>query len=697
MVMRSIVIALLLRSAVAAPKRPRLSRPVVRQYKHETVLEKMVDYIQKAGELLQIVRPAFVYHMDELAEKYSLVDVLWTGEYLAAVGRFSTANANLVSLFEQQGIDGAEPPRFRQLTGLLPRFENVLSSLFRSRSTKLVTLESAALSIQFLHHQTPRAIWTAIGFYTSAIMSRSWTESLVELALARDPGCPYDVISGISGAVFDNYRHASGHGSYSTTDSSGYTIDMTNWATVFLPATAAPGGAIDIPAMLAAGGLFRTDVPIEEFLDLFSPAAPDIVANQHARWRTLLDAAHHGTLWTKERFASPYPPTHFHYHQPIFDRGQSSYADVNFCLHLMRASRFHKYSDCMQLGGDGLSYMRLIDRIAQDPRQFLETVPVIIPRLGEAPHGKYHVMHGHWRLWEPLVMRMAEILNNKQVVSDPTVSQFNSHEHFVRICTRAFAEYIVEISHTGMDYHASQQFLRGASSNLSFSYIVFFLFLFGFHYIQFRAAVRRNDSHLLDRLWREFLGTARTDMANKTNYSKMSVVLVYWGCCLREPLQTVFHNTRTLRLLHTHVGWDMPIEVLNLWIRLAVVFNVTKEYLIKFIQRINFTSIVNRGLDAILHRNQKNMDGIEKLKDIDADVEIIKEFLRTSLGTTWAQVITPSTDNLLGLNMTDWGGDRSAAQKLSHTPWAQIRATALNYREWVKKTITKAARWHTWA
>ena len=362
----------------------------------------------------------------------------------------------------------------------------------------------------------------------------------------------------------------------------------------------------------------------------------------------------------------------------------------------MRDSPWHRYSDCIMLGGDGLSFMRLIDRIAQDPRQFLHTTPVIIPRLGEAPHGKFHIMHGHWRLWEPLLMRMAQVLNNRQVVSDPTVSQFNQHEHFVRICTRAFAEYILEISQTGMDYHSSQQFLRGASSNLSFSYIVYFLFIFGFHYVQFRAAVRRNDSHLLDLLWREFLGTARTDMANKTNYSKMTVVLIYWGCCLVEPLQTIYHNTRTIRLLHTHVGWDMPIEVLNLWIKLAVVYNVTKEYLRKFIRRINFTHVVNRGLDAMMRRNQKNMDGIETPKNIDADVEEIKEFLRKTLGTTWAEVTVPSTDNLLGVNMSDWGGDRTAAEKLSHTPWAQIRAAALNYRGWVESTITKASRWHKW-
>ena len=293
-------------------------------------------------------------------------------------------------------------------------------------------------------------------------------------------------------------------------------------------------------------------------------------------------------------------------------------------------------------------------------------------------------------------MRMALLLDNKQVVSDPSVSQFNVHEHFIRICTQAFAEYIIEISKTGMDYHNSHQFLSRASFNLSFAYICQFQFLFGFHYVQFRAAVRRNDSHLLDMLWREFLGTARTDRANKTNYSKMAVILIYWGSCLVEPLQTVYHNTRTVRLLHTHVGWDMPIEMLNLWIKLAVVYNVTKEYLIKFIRRINFTHVVQRGLDAIMQRKSNDMDGIETPKNIDADVKLIKEFLKDSLGSTWAEVTVPSHANLLDLDLTDWGGDRTDAAKIAGTPWAQIQRAALNYRDFVKKKLAKSCNWHIW-
>ena len=660
--------------------------------------DKLAQFVRKSAELLNIVRPPYVYHMDCIEERNAMIDTLWTGEYASALGRFSSANPGLITLFEAQGMDDDRAPRFHTITGQMPRFEATLTSLFRSRSQKMVPLETAALSVRFLHFQTPRSLWTGVTFFSGGlVMSRTWTEQLVDSALARDPGCPYNVAQGISGAVFDNFNLKAGYGSYSTLSSTGLSIDMTNWATVFIPRTAVPCGSIDIEALLASGGIFRTDVVLEQFLDMFSLLAPDITSNQHWRWRHYSDATVAGKLWDKEPFASPYPPTHFHYHSPIFDRGQSSYVDVNFCLDLMRSSPFHRYSNAIQLGGDGLSYMRLIDRIAQDPRKYLWTTPVIIPRLGESPHGKFHVLHGNWRLWEPLIMRMALLLHNKQVATDPGVSQFNESEHFIRIMTRAFSEYIVEVSSGAADYHSSKPFLKRASVNLSFNYICQFLFLFGFHYVQFRTAVRSNNSPMLDVLWREFLSVAKTDKANKTNYAKMTVSLIYWGSCLVEPLSTVFHNTRTIRLLHTHVGWDMPIEVLNLWIRLAVVYNITREYLCKFIHRLNFTHVVNRGLNNILKQNQKNLDGIESLKNIDADVEMIKEFLREKLGRTWKEVTTPSTDNQLGLDMTHWGGDRSNANKLANTPWAQIRRGMSDYRTYVKDRLAANCRWHKWA
>ena len=121
---------------------------------------------------------------------------------------------------------------------------------------------------------------------------------------------------------------------------------------------------------------------IEDFIDGFSMYAPDIVRNQRIRWAAFLDkASTPGGVWESEPYNSPYPPTRFHYHCPIWDRLQSSYEDVNFEMDTMRKSSFHRLSDAIMMGGDGLSYMRMIHRLAQNPRMFLQTVPVVMPRM----------------------------------------------------------------------------------------------------------------------------------------------------------------------------------------------------------------------------------------------------------------------------------------------------------------------------
>ena len=71
-------------------------------------------------------------------------------------------------------------------------------------------------------------------------------------------------------------------------------------------------------------------------------------------------------------------------------------------------------------------------------------------------------------------MRLAAVVNNKQVKADPTIVDFNTHQHFLRIVIQALSEYVAEISATGTHYGACQQFLRDAERNLSIAYIVFF-------------------------------------------------------------------------------------------------------------------------------------------------------------------------------------------------------------------------------
>ena len=144
-------------------------------------------------------------------------------------------------------------------------------------------------------------------------------------------------------------------------------------------------------------------------------------------------------------------------------------------------------------------------------------------------------------------------------------------------------------------------------------------------------------------LWRENLSSARTAAANKTNYRQMSVILVYWGAALVLPLQAFYHNTRTIRWIHHHVGWDMPIEKLNMWIKESVVSNISEFQIIKFIRRLNFMQVVARTIKSLVY--WRRVRDAATPKDITADVLLIKEFLRTHIGTTYARATQPSDAN----------------------------------------------------
>jgi len=316
---------------------------------------------------------------------------------------------------------------------------------------------------------------------------------------------------------------------------------------------------------------------------------------------------------------------------------------------------------------------------------------VVIPRMGENPHGLFHFMHGDWRIWAPMLMKFAEVVRNKQVKPDPTIVDHNSHQHFLRVVTQALAEYVVEIARTGTDYHITQAFLSDAERNLSFAYIVFFLYTFGFKYLDYRHAVRRNESRKLDLLWRENLCSMRTATANKTNYRQMAVILVYWGIALVPTLGAFYHNTRTVRWIWSHVGWDMPIEKLNMWIKESVVSNISKWQICQFIRRLNFMQHVVRVLKLIFRRRRKRETCTPK--DVRTDVDALKVFLRKNVGTTYAEVTQPSDANPMEIDLATWGGSR---RPRDCAPFNRLRATNHSYRAYVRTNITKLCPWQRW-
>ena len=79
--------------------------------------------------------------------------------------------------------------------------------------------------------------------------------------------------------------------------------------------------------------------------------------------------------------------------------------------------------------------------------------------------------------------------------------------------------------------------------------------------------------------------------------------------------------------------------------------------------------------------------------DIRVDVDKVKDFLRGTIGTTYAAATLPSDVNLLGVDMADWGGLR---RPRACAPFQQIRNAEGGYREYVRRQLVKLCPWHHW-
>eukprot|EP00965_Chrysotila_dentata_P190926 6174200-Pleurochrysis_carterae.AAC.7 len=118
-------------------------------------------------------------------------------------------------------------------------------------------------------------------------------------------------------------------------------------------------------------------------------------------------------------------------------------------------------------------------------------------------------------------IRKHDLHKHAAVRADPIVSSFNEHEHFLRILTAGFSQYLLKV-----------------------------------------IAPLMRDALLI---------------AIRTQYCQMAVSPVYWGCALRDTLQTAYYRTRS----RTYVGWDLFIARVNLNIRRHVLHHVLLEYFAK--------------------------------------------------------------------------------------------------------------------
>ena len=103
-------------------------------------------------------------------------------------------------------------------------------------------------------------------------------------------------------------------------------------------------------------------------------------------------------------------------------------------------------------------------------------------------------MHAQWSLHRQFIMWCAHQpeVNNKQVVEDPNVSQFNTHRFFfLNVLTRACAEYINFLADSpgAPSFDDPAPILAQAEKNIDFAWVCHFLYDAGFAVLDFLQAV----------------------------------------------------------------------------------------------------------------------------------------------------------------------------------------------------------------
>ena len=635
--------------------------------------EEVVDELSKELEDLRLfadscTKPIWSpssFDMQSNGDKERLAIDLWKGSGIdAELLALREANPVLVQVLEAAVANEHDRRSSEEQKAKKQRLvDGTLLNIVRAHNQHTVTRISAGISILARGGQLPREIGDAVrAFFPGALCSENWVVGFLKLARDLRP-LPENSLEGVAIGCFDNLSMKLNWGSYMVAGESGEFKNMTNWFHVRPPRHLAPP-SFDA-RQLFMGGIFRTDVSLAEFCRLFYLDSKDVAQGRRNRWGKYIRDVQNGQHMHRPNVPPKWQP-YITYCKPIFDRLQSSYADVQFEMNKMRQEFPHL--KILFLAGDGLALMRVNWLLALHPDIYLDQSPCIIPIQGEHPHGLFHGLHCQWRLFRPFIMKCAEVCGNTQVKRDPTVSDLNVSRFFLlNIITPAACEYIVELCSgdpAAESWDDPVPFMAKAAKNVNFDWLCHFLHDCAFWVLDFLQSVRANDSHNLDVLWREFFASAHSDTAHKTQYVGMSIMRVFWGMAMKPDLSEFYHNIRTLPSgthMGSGVGYDMKVENLNGAIKSHVDMHVSETQIENFIDDWALLETVQSSMRGLIYVNraEKHWRG----RDVRADIETLKAHFRTSIGTTYAQAMRPTT----ALRVTS-GAERQTK------PWVEVAA-----------------------
>ena len=193
----------------------------------------------------QLVVSRQVYDLQDSTERNRLAQTVWSPEFiLGSEGSLRELNPALSGLldaltnntYRSRADQCGEAQDKHQL-----HLEAILCAFVRMQSQLKTTLLCARFSIGAYRVHLPQAMWRMLHQVMPGLLaSFRWTDDFLELAQSFRPPPNYEVLKGVGACMFDNYTRKALYSSHATTDSYGFSLDMTNSCSMAVPRFIAP-------------------------------------------------------------------------------------------------------------------------------------------------------------------------------------------------------------------------------------------------------------------------------------------------------------------------------------------------------------------------------------------------------------------------------------------------------------------------
>lgn len=246
------------RSKLSARKRPAPNEESTSRNAAERLALQLEHMQLQMRRLLSPAAPqggfqlrGFDFHDAGALAREAALSYMWERKYADVFSEILDSNPDLADLLDGRtsntyssrlhGGEEIEERRNRRL--------NYLGGLLlRNRNQHFLPKHQLLLAVQARHKQLNVSLWAQL-CHMRLLPSYKWTNDFIAAALELEhkyvPG--YPVVDWLSAAVFDNYTEQVNYSAAHNADSQGERLDMTNWATLYLPKKVLP--AVNLAAI----------------------------------------------------------------------------------------------------------------------------------------------------------------------------------------------------------------------------------------------------------------------------------------------------------------------------------------------------------------------------------------------------------------------------------------------------------------